>query len=281
MYLRNFHFKSIRRELLFLALCYGLSDPCAPMQEKIDTEFLQGRLKIDLPRARAKEMQTILSRLSIEWVFNQHIPLPESVKVLRGGDTFGRTLFPIYFVSKVLASVLDQLNPPVELRIPSSESVHESLFSRYYVFCPESRRYQSIASYVGPRLVLCLLIGAMGDSVEARESQYERAFERLMAVGVPLFLRLFGAVHPQQVDHRKIEGKDAFVSLLVASRVEGPTIEEFSRDYDQGGPYAKGGVGPFLRHAYFSTGVCRLSPERAFPAGAGSGRTSPSILEDI
>jgi hypothetical protein len=117
----------------------------------------------------------------------------------------------------------------------------------------------------------------MGDSVVSQEREYQESFQGLMSVGISVFLRLFGAVHPQLLYTGKVEGKDAFVSRLLDEGVELSTCDEFSRDYEQGAPYAKGAVGPFLRHAYFSTGVCQVSPEGELCAGAGSGRSSPSF----
>ena len=244
--------KILRPELIFLAFCYGLSDPSAPEQMELSEKFLKKRLMLNSPKTRAQEMQIMLSRLSFEWLLSYaNSPLSLALQYFKSEDECHRSLVPIYFASQVLTAVLTEIHPAIELRLSEKRGDKFLEVSRIYQFNFAMGAYAVATEKIPLRIVLCL---TKAKSLDSTNASLERYCDALMRQGIFNFLNLSAAVHPQAYKRDKLDGEQFQSKLLESPEpVREAFCLKFKEDCDTGEPYTIIRQAPFLRHAYCST----------------------------
>ncbi len=192
-------------ELIFLSMAHGLSDPTAPNEGSLNPRFLEKQLALigneKVAKKLAQELQVSLSEISVDFIveraaFHKDSKTHELLSTYKGRDEIGRSILPMYFLTKVLQKEFENLQPNIEIflkkepmtaetsALDMGQSLHQT-----YIF--EDGKYVRSANVKGGRVVFEGIVPA------ARKVSLASCCDNIMKSGPFNNLLLLCACHPQ------------------------------------------------------------------------------------
>jgi hypothetical protein len=241
-------------KLVFLAFSHALSDPDAPVQHKINPEFIRQRLQLESKGETfcydiARSLQASIAEISVDFVLERAAlrdpALFRLLSLYKTTDHSHRECLPVYFASKLLLEDVGTLHPVIELHLADA-AYPQSSVRRFYQF-EEGLGYRYLLNppEYAPRIVL---YGLVNDS-----KNLNTRCDEIIAKDAMRLVLLSTANHPQ-LPCKKISQKLTFLTPE-----EEADFEKFKARFVDVGGFAD----PFVRNI-FQKEDQRFSEDLAF-----------------